>query len=170
MAHMIEWSEFLAAHAELDADAFLERVTIPHLLLLPDSGGLDAEDPGINTIVDLSATKVGAVASPAAFLGAIPLAKGANPFAHMVTVGRANNNDVILKSKLVSKFHAYFRQLGKSWSLCDASSSNGTFLNGTKLAPERSRPVKSGDQVGFGKEIATLFFLPEALFELVQQS
>tara|TARA_R110002072_G_scaffold20466_8_gene74214 strand:- start:1453 stop:1971 length:519 start_codon:yes stop_codon:yes gene_type:complete len=171
MALTIEWSEFLQAHQGLGIDAFLERVTVPYLLVLPANSSLDDSSMGVETLHDLSESKVDALASPAMFRYAIPLAKSetSNPFGHMLTVGRAANNDVVLKSKLVSKFHAYFRQLGTSWSLCDASSSNGTYLNASKLAPERSRPVKSGDQVWFGKEITTVFLLPEALFELLAQ-
>lgn len=152
-------------------DAFLERVTVPHLLLLPRPDAVvDLGDGGINTTLDLRETADAGPASPTAFSSAIPLSKGANPFGHMVTVGRANNNDVVIKNKRVSKFHAYFRQLGESWSLFDANSSNGTFLNGIKLAPERARPLKKGDRIGFGKEITTVFLLPAALFELLRQS
>src|SRR5215471_11717926 len=57
-----------------------------------------------------------------------PLTKsGANPWAERILVGRASNNDIVLRHESVSKLHAYFeeRQRG-TLHLHDAKSANGT--------------------------------------------
>lgn len=57
-----------------------------------------------------------------------------NPFALMITIGRAQNNDIHLHSKDVSKFHAYLTEGEEGWRITDAGSTNGTFLNGVQLS------------------------------------
>jgi pSer/pThr/pTyr-binding forkhead associated (FHA) protein len=51
----------------------------------------------------------------------------------MVTVGRAANNDIVLPYDSISKFHAYFSNVGNTWTLTDAKSTNGSFVMGRKL-------------------------------------
>jgi hypothetical protein len=69
--------------------------------------------------------------------GIYPLTKsGANPWRDRITVGRATNNDVVLRPGSVSKLHAYFqtnappgpdgRSAPKAWLLYDCKSANGT--------------------------------------------
>jgi hypothetical protein len=65
-----------------------------------------------------------------------------NPFAGMITIGRAANNDVVVNHSSVSKFHAYVRVLGTdSLVIFDVGSTNGTrvddrpvTVDGAKLA------------------------------------
>lgn len=48
-----------------------------------------------------------------------------------VTVGRTQNNDIVLADSTVSKFHAFFRKNAYGeYLLQDAGSKNGTFLDG----------------------------------------
>src|SRR5579883_107672 len=56
-----------------------------------------------------------------------------NPFAHMITVGRAMNNDVVLADSTVSKVHAYFTRTPGGWMLTDQHSTNGTYVEGKQL-------------------------------------
>lgn len=56
-----------------------------------------------------------------------------NPFGDMLTIGRAENNDLVIHDKEVSKFHAYFREEKAGLRLIDARSTNGTFIDGHKL-------------------------------------
>src|SRR5262249_4747267 len=51
---------------------------------------------------------------------------GANPWSDRVCVGRAANNDVVLKDDRISKLHAYFHRPKRAWRLSDARSANGT--------------------------------------------
>jgi len=82
-----------------------------------------------------------------------PLTKsGANPWAERILVGRASNNDIVLRHESVSKLHAYFeeRQRG-TLHLHDAKSANGTRVDGGPVDPNGGGVnVKSGTQLSFG--------------------
>jgi hypothetical protein len=83
----------------------------------------------------------------------LPVKKIQATFPSMITVGRARNNDIVVPDALVSKFHAFFRQLDDDagWALADAGSANGTRIGDVDLppkgAPEKVRP---GDRITFG--------------------
>ena len=70
----------------------------------------------------------------------------------MITVGRARNNDIVVPDGLVSKFHAFFRQLDDGdWGLADAGSANGTRLVELDLLPKgQPERVRPGDKIVFG--------------------
>ena len=64
-------------------------------------------------------------------------------------IGRAPVNDLILNDPMVSEHHAVFwHRNGKSW-VRDLDSSNGTYVNGTKLTA--AVELKDGDQIGIGE-------------------
>jgi len=63
-------------------------------------------------------------------------------------VGRHPKTDICLQQRAVSADHAYLIREGKVVVLVDNKSTNGTFLNGTKLLKERA--LKSGDQIKIG--------------------
>jgi hypothetical protein len=82
-----------------------------------------------------------------------PLSKsGSNPWSDRVLVGRASNNDIVLRNDRISKLHAYFQQSARGvWKLFDAKSANGTRLDGDTVPPgEEGVDVKSGQVVMFG--------------------
>jgi pSer/pThr/pTyr-binding forkhead associated (FHA) protein len=78
--------------------------------------------------------------------------RGVNPWADRVLVGRAANNDIVLRDESISKVHAYFeRGPGGGWQVHDARSANGTRVDGEAVAPGgASPPVRSGTVVVFG--------------------
>lgn len=82
----------------------------------------------------------------------LPIRKVQETFPSMITVGRAKNNDVIVSDALVSKFHAFFRQLDDGgWALGDAGSANGTKVGDVELVPKgQPERVRDGDKVTFG--------------------
>ncbi len=93
---------------------------------------------------------------------------------HLVTVGRAANNDVVIPDLSVSRFHAFLKPLGDGrFEIQSANiSTNGTTLNGTSVAAQGSGPgadLKSGDSVRFG-QVETTFLSAAALrdFALLQ--
>ncbi len=86
-----------------------------------------------------------------------------NAFAMGITVGRTPNNDITLGLRSVSRFHAYFLhdESADTWSLVDAESKLGTFISGTRLAPNVPTIVPDRARVRFGS--AELIFLsPDA--------
>ncbi len=50
----------------------------------------------------------------------------------VIRIGRANNNEVVLYSAVVSRHHLEIRPRGNDWALISLGS-NGTFVNGKKI-------------------------------------
>ena len=73
-----------------------------------------------------------------------PLAKkpGAS-FPDRITIGRTDNNDVVVADHSVSRLHAYVRRVGDVWVVADAGSKNGSWLRGEALEARRERPIVS---------------------------
>jgi hypothetical protein len=88
-----------------------------------------------------------------------------NPDADRITLGRANENDLVIPHGSVSKSHAYFRKQGERFSVHDAGSSFGTTVNGKALSAAAGCPLKSGDTIVLAKVVSSEFFLPADFFE-----
>ncbi|MDX1918740.1 MAG: FHA domain-containing protein [Candidatus Caenarcaniphilales bacterium] len=77
----------------------------------------------------------------------------------VISIGRSSQNDISLVEDGISRHHAdividdedrhYIRDMG---------STNGTFLNGKKLIPERLYPIQNGQEIKFFKTKITLLF------------
>jgi pSer/pThr/pTyr-binding forkhead associated (FHA) protein len=63
-------------------------------------------------------------------------------------VGRSPESEIFLDDVTVSRKHAEFRRMGKSFSVHDSGSLNGTYVNG-ELA--ESTELINGDSVQIGK-------------------
>lgn len=71
----------------------------------------------------------------------------------VTTVGRALENDVVLEAGDVSRHHARLEYANGEVRLLDLGSTNGTRLNGRRVAEGRVRP---GDEIAFGAVRAQL--------------
>lgn len=73
------------------------------------------------------------------------------PGGRRVSVGRGSDNDLHLNDKSVSKIHAAL-VMNREGTLmvADTGSTNGTFINGRRIAYGESRQIEDGDVVGFG--------------------
>jgi hypothetical protein len=91
-----------------------------------------------------------------------------NPFAMGITIGRVDNNDLVVDDGSVSRFHAWLQQdeRSKEWSLTDAESKNGTWVDGTQAAPRKRMPLTNGTKLKFG-DVEMTFFLPDGLKDFV---
>lgn len=69
-------------------------------------------------------------------------------------VGRSKTNDISIRNKNVSRFHAVFSASSTGVLLSDLSSLNGTLLNGSRISTPVD--VKSGDIVTIGDTKITL--------------
>ncbi len=65
-----------------------------------------------------------------------------------VTVGRHPNNVICLHDPMVSKHHARIQHIGEHYIYEDLASSNGSFLNGIRVA---RHPFSDGDVITLGK-------------------
>ncbi|NBD36505.1 MAG: protein kinase, partial [Chloroflexi bacterium] len=71
----------------------------------------------------------------------------------VLRIGRAADNDVVLRDEKVSRHHAEIRTDRRGSVLVDLDSTNGTFLNGQRLTPHQPYPLGSGAWVQVGKNV-----------------
>lgn len=120
-------------------------------------------------IFEPSSTNPGAAPASEALQHAIyPLIKGeySTTSSKVFIIGRIDGNDMIIPDYAISKKHALINMDSKSFYLKDLGSTNGTFVNGTRLD---KKPLKISDQdvLGFARyEFAFLF--PSSLFKTLR--
>ncbi|HMI88119.1 MAG TPA: FHA domain-containing protein [Polyangiaceae bacterium] len=91
---------------------------------------------------------------------AVPIHKRAGSgkeFIERVSVGRAINNDIVIRDDSVSKVHAWFAR-GEEGNIyiADAGSRNKTLLNGVALPLQSPEETTGGDAIRFGAVEALL--------------
>ena len=73
------------------------------------------------------------------------------PGGRRLNVGRASDNELMLNDASVSKIHAALLMSSEGTLLvADTGSTNGTYINGRRIAYGESRLIEDGDVVGFG--------------------
>lgn len=90
-----------------------------------------------------------------------------NSWRSRISVGRAPNNDLVVRHDSVSKLHAHFLVratdrkglVGEELVLCDVGSANGTLVNGRTVeeGEDRAVIVSAGDRILFGEVECDLF-------------
>ncbi len=80
-----------------------------------------------------------------------------------VTLGRLDENDIVLNKGNVSKYHSKFVFKGGKYIVVDLKSTNGTFINGKKIAAPQV--VKPSDKVYIGDYVLNLLDASEHDFE-----
>ena len=78
------------------------------------------------------------------------------------TLGRQSDNDLVLLDNRISRRHARILQDSNGYTIEDASSRHGTFVNGEKIT---SRVLRPGDQISLG--VADAYNLTFAMEESV---
>jgi hypothetical protein len=101
---------------------------------------------------------------------AVPLRKRVGndaTFSDRISVGRAQNKDIVMRHPSISKFHAWF-EMDESQTLfvSDGGSTNQTFLNGVPLQPRAAVAVEGGDSIRFGF-VECVLCAPETFWECV---
>jgi hypothetical protein len=88
----------------------------------------------------------------------IPLLKRGELLAFAkITVGRTQNNDIVLDAGSISKFHAFFRIERDGYSLIDAGSTNGTIVDGRPLRKLEPKRLEPGAAITFGDSFSAVF-------------
>jgi hypothetical protein len=90
-----------------------------------------------------------------------------NAYDHMITLGRAKNNDIIIPHGAVSKFHAYFRKdpVTCQYAFYEGGSSYGTTVNGQEIRKDLGCLLSNGDTIVFASLVTATFFLPANFFD-----
>jgi len=72
-------------------------------------------------------------------------------FWDQVTIGRDEQNTIVVKDQAVSPGHARIKKVDKGYIMMDLASDNGTFLNGKKLL--RPKPLYDWDEIKIGRTL-----------------
>jgi hypothetical protein len=92
-----------------------------------------------------------------------------NAFQRGVTLGRTQNNDLVIDDASVSRFHAWFQQAEDGrWAVADAGSKNGTMVSLNKLAGRKLQPLEGGERLRFGS-VDAWFLMPQKVIERLKR-
>lgn len=159
---MIDFDQFLKKFGSMTRGEFLEVHKVPQLLV----GEFQIQETTFQT-TRLTRDRLWSRDQPAQRFFVVGLAKreGSNAFTSMVTFGRAGNNDLVFEHDRVSKFHGYFREVDGKWHLCDATSQNGTTVDGQEVVKgdKEGVPLADGAKVCLGEHVDLIFYTPEGL-------
>ncbi|HEY3227845.1 MAG TPA: FHA domain-containing protein [Roseiflexaceae bacterium] len=87
-----------------------------------------------------------------------------NAVADTLTIGRDSENDIVLESITVSRYHALLLRNEAGLLLFDLESTNGTLLNGVPVRPDEPVRLANGDVMQLGEVVvryAAPLVLPE---------
>ncbi|MFH1918888.1 MAG: FHA domain-containing protein [Planctomycetota bacterium] len=151
---------------EVGEETFRQRYPCAFLVLALDPGPA-GHDLDLKT-TESSLSKFEASAIPSIGARVSPLLKSdRNGYKSKIMVGRARNNDVIIRASKISKLHASFSLDGKGgYSLQDMGSMNGTMVNGERLVGMKRTAVSSGDWISFWRYLFEFVGLDEMLKRL----
>ncbi len=90
----------------------------------------------------------------------------------VVTLGRRNTNDIQVLSPIVSGQHAKIELTHQGHTLTDLRSTNGTYLNGQRLEPDKTRLLANNDLIRFsdnlGNTVSLTYIAPSGFGEIQQ--
>lgn len=104
----------------------------------------------------------------------LPVVKrpGVNTYTEMITIGRANNCDIVIPSQKVSRFHCYIRSVPwdkDKYIVSDGGSRNGTRLNEALIPKRQPVAIKSGDRLALGSKTTMCFYLARDFKAILKQ-
>ncbi len=111
-----------------------------------------AADPETGEFVAIDAAKLAQLPSGGAYLvvrrGALEGMQFALAGSQKVSIGRSSDSAIFLDDVTVSRKHAIVEYVGNSWTLTDAGSLNGTYVNKNRVS---TATLSDGDEVQIGK-------------------
>jgi DNA-binding response OmpR family regulator len=84
----------------------------------------------------------------------------------VTSIGRWEDNDVVIPDRWVSRYHAQVRREGTWYVLVDLDSKNGLFVNGTRVV--QPLPLENGDRIQLSPRYSLTFVDSEATAPLLQ--
>ncbi|MDA0836720.1 MAG: FHA domain-containing protein [Planctomycetota bacterium] len=163
---------FMPIRERLSREAFVEQYKFPFMVQQPEKAGTKKDDKFEFQTIQLTAEEL-----EAATTRILPrdqpvyrlVKRGTNAFGGMINVGRAGNNDVVLDIHAISKFHAYFSMdisTGRCY-LTDADSTNGSFINRSRLTPHNRYVLDNADIVSFAGTVELKFYKADGFWEML---
>ncbi len=161
----ITFEELKERTSHYSLQEFSRLFPLPGLLVVyqeePGQEVLDPTDRGVQLLtVSIRSRAILRYLSKVAFLSKRP----GNPFGHLISIGRSKNNDITIGVDSVSKVHGYFVADGDDWFFTDHGSTNGSRINDRVLERGDKYPLRDGDLLHLGLEVAFDFLGPRSLY------
>jgi hypothetical protein len=168
--------------AQHPLDVFLKQHSHPFLVIVDKQAGEEEEGGSFFTkafisLEDKNATIGGGpVLDPKAVVLQVKKNKkvpSTSPLASTVMVGRNDDNDLVISSSGVSKYHFYIAAQPftvDKYIISDNGSTNGTFVNMKKVEPSKRVSLNSGDKITIGHAVGLRFYLAADFWESLQDN
>jgi hypothetical protein len=132
--------------------AYFSHSFVVGIGLLADLAGGNRAGARLTKAVELDCVETAADGTPGSAGRVWPLRP--NPVhgtPHLVSIGRAQSNDVVIPEFAISQKHCQFEQLSRQIVVSDIGSLNGTYINGCKLESESSMEIQNLDVLILGR-------------------
>ncbi len=86
---------------------------------------------------------------------------------NVFTVGRHEQNDIVIVDFVISKFHAAITSFFGKYFVMDLGSTNGVTVNGQKITPQVKVQLPIGANIVFGR-VSFMFTSPLNLYRMLQ--
>jgi len=163
----LDWASLVGVLGSIPRTSFLAANPSPFLLELPSQlGELNLLGPSMQNRREFVEQRLAKLS--AADLGDARVFYLAPRSEHAaLRVGRANDVDVRLDSKTVSKRHAeLLRDRSGRWRVRDLEAVNGTYIEGRRMPAGATLPLRSGNVLRFSSYRA-MFLDPEDTYRLI---
>ena len=162
---------------EHDAEVFVKLIQRPVLVgsaiktgIISTQSGMASDELNSTQIFEPTKSMGASLSASESLKHAVyPLVKGEYPATPRGSfyIGRINGNDMIMPDYAISKRHAIIDIEDGRYYLRDAGSTNGTKINGSRMAKKRVL-LKDKDVVGFARYEFT-FLYPKSLYKMLQE-
>lgn len=174
MEHHLTFQEFTRHYAGLAKEDFLQRFPTPILLIdfagvqdVPDKVKETEAPPPPSPMAALTQFTPGHDERLASVVAAPLLKSDRNQLAGTVTLGRIDENDIVLPHGVVSKLHAVFKKdpATGQFAVVDAKSRYGTSVDGYNLPPGEVYPLRNRSVLLFARFVQAEVFFPRDFYQ-----
>ncbi len=88
-----------------------------------------------------------------------PVAKPRDSAHGPITVGRTSENDIAIAEYSISRRHCIIARVETEYRLSDLGSTNGTIVDGVRLAPQKPLRLRGGETISLGRLMLVFYFI-----------
>jgi len=158
--------DYIGACTKLSREAFCKQVGVPVLVSRTTRDEQTFQLASTEMQYSKAGTKPARGKKLDHQLPVLELRKDSSGPGDQISVGRAEENDIVIHDETVSANHAVFMTEAHTGRLLlqDFESTNGTTINGKLLVPGRALELRDGDELSFGDTVF-VFYTPAGLFD-----
>ncbi len=135
----------------------------PHDWLLWEPGGWNAPGPTTRKLTPITE----GTPLPHTSGEALALALEIKADTTQLTLGRGPNVDAVIAEGTLSQIHLLFMIAPGGWTVRDANSRNGTWLDRVKLLPGQPMELKNGSRIK-AAQVALTWYTPQGLLNRIK--